>query len=87
MSVFVAILAISAPAVLNLALLMRLRDHRIDISPGQSFSEGSSPFGWINVLRTGNYSSAGQRLLVWYRIGLALQIVGFLVAGSLISLR
>ncbi len=87
MRLLLAALAIGVPAIANLLLFVNLREHRLDIDATQAFSEGRSPFGWLNVLAARNYSSAGRRLLWWYKIGLFVQFAGFLVAASIVGQR
>lgn len=47
-------------------LLARLRRHRVDLEPHESFSEGSSGLWQVNVFHRRNYDASGRRVLGWY---------------------
>jgi len=63
-----AITAVGITAVVSLIVLMRLREHRIDLPKGAGFGEGASPFWQVNVMRAENYSPEGRKLLSRYHL-------------------
>jgi hypothetical protein len=81
--VIFGIAAIGLPLLMNAFLLLKLREHRTDLSPNQGVFDGKSRFSQINVLRASNYTAAGRRLLLWYVGGLLVQALGFIVALTL----
>jgi hypothetical protein len=46
-------------------VLVRLREHRIDLRPEQHFGHGRSPFWQVNVMSSANYDDAGRKMLRW----------------------
>ena len=76
----VAIAAIGLPMLASMLLLTKLRDHRVDLSRGESMFEGSSRAWQVNVLRQSNYTREGRRILRWYILIQVIQLLGFAVA-------
>jgi len=81
----VAVVAIGVPMLVSILLLTKLREHRIDLSRGQSVFEGSSRVWQVNVLRPSNYTSEGRRILRWYVVSQLAVLAGFAFALKLFS--
>lgn len=68
------------PAVANLLTLSRLRPHRIDIAPGQSFADGKSAVWQLNALNPANYDEKGRALLKVYFGVIVVQLAAAYIA-------
>lgn len=63
-----ALLVLFVDSICMMALLARLRGHRIDLGPHQHVGQGRSAFWLVNVLDSRNYDSAGKRRLRWVSV-------------------
>ena len=61
--------------ILEMYILGKLRDFRVDLSPNQSGFEGRSRIWQVNVLRPSNYNPTGKRVLFWYCTTLIAQVI------------
>ena len=67
-------------------LMVRLREHRTDLRPGEHFGHGRSPFWQVNVFTAANYTDEGRRLLRSLRVLQVLWLVALLLlAGSFMA--
>ena len=72
--IVIALLITFSATIVNVILVVRLRDHRTDLLSRQSFAEGNSRIWEVNVLNPRNYDSRGKRLLGWLFLGIAVQL-------------
>jgi len=80
---FVLTIAIAfISAITNLVLVVRLRSHRVDIGPRDSFATGKYRVWQLNVFDPSNYSVTGRRLLTWLYLGTVVQAVA--IAGLVV---
>lgn len=82
MSYLIVVAAVVVPALVNISLLLRLREYRVDLTQGQSMFDGASAIWQRNVLRPSNYNAKGRRLLAWYWVALLVQLLG--IAGAVL---
>ncbi len=57
----------------NLAFVSSLRQYRIDLAPGESWTHGRPAIWQLNVFNPDNYNALGRRRLSWAYAGLAIQ--------------
>jgi hypothetical protein len=81
---FVAFLTLT---LYELVFTIHLREHRIDLEPGEDFASGASRFVALNVYRSANYSEFGQtRLRRLYQItGLRFAVLAVWMVFSAIA--
>jgi hypothetical protein len=63
-------------------LLVRLREHRTDLRPGEHFGQGRSPFWQLNVFNAANYTDEGRRLLRWLPVLQVVWLVSLILAAG-----
>lgn len=81
MKAILVLCAVGVPAIWVSALLLRLREHRVDLAPSDSVFEGASRLWQVNVMRSANYDLVGRRLLRWYIFALVAQAAGIGIAA------
>jgi len=75
---------IAFAVVLSIALVVlwvRLRQHRIDLKPGESAYAGASEIWQRNVYKAANYDNRGRELLPWL---IAVQTAWTLISAGLL---
>lgn len=66
-------------------VLVRLREHRIDLRPEQHFGHGRSPVWQVNVMNPANYDDAGRKMLRWAGLLQVLLMLSFVLGAGFVA--
>lgn len=66
MPIVAALILFAIPAAMTFRWYHLIAAYRIDIPAGASPARGGSRYWLLNVVRSANYNSEGQRMLRWF---------------------